>query len=590
MDREGELLDLVCGPASPLPETHQRYRLVQHIATGGQAEVYRAVRLSGGISSAPVTVKVFRLGDRRPRADQLRSWDKGDAVLMDLNSRGVPGICRRADGFYGPRPHPPGAKPKGDPEPYQVLDYLQGINLHEYVLEHRQADPAQRRPPGAALDAVGALDTLIRVLLALHHPNEPSASPVVHMDIKPSNVMVLPSGEVRLIDFTGARYHRADHMTSIAYTVEAGGPEAFSGTVGPAYDVHGFGAVAYYMVTGVFPRAESPQQQPGGPLTPWAALRRNPVLDAAPALRDHLLAPLADRPEDRPGTEELTSWVAHLADLVERFDTPDHGMFWSSAQSARVVGRAGVRAGQVTPAGDGAWHRIERLEQEVVELRSALADQPTTAGEPVTRPVSAPIPTPVPTPMSAAATQRTPMAAGTGQPTALAPVAANGSGGTRMMPNDRSEQPPGMRGVAAVPPPPPRRSDDDEYAPGRPDDREPPRPLPGARIDTLRRGMGISVTCALFAFVCWGIWALSNRGGFTGSALMFLFVLVVGVGLFALCRLLGRLVFERWLRRIRSSARLSHLAVGIYLVASGVSFASRVDSIHALYEFIYQHL
>ena len=55
---EGALLDLVCGPASPLPETYQRYRLVAHIGSGGQADVYRAVRLCGGVTSAPLTVKV----------------------------------------------------------------------------------------------------------------------------------------------------------------------------------------------------------------------------------------------------------------------------------------------------------------------------------------------------------------------------------------------------------------------------------------------------------------------------------------------------------------------------------------------------
>ena len=89
---QGALLDLVCGPASPLPETYQRYRLVAHLGSGGQADVYRAVRLCGGVTSAPLTVKVFRVDPQRPLVDELRSWDKGDAVLMDLNNRGVAGI------------------------------------------------------------------------------------------------------------------------------------------------------------------------------------------------------------------------------------------------------------------------------------------------------------------------------------------------------------------------------------------------------------------------------------------------------------------------------------------------------------------
>src|SRR5256885_1452033 len=158
---EGALLDLVCGPASPLPETYQRYRLVAHLGSGGQAEVYRAVRLSGGVSSAPVTVKVFRVDPQRPLVDELRSWDKGDAVLMDLNNRGVAGICRRADGFYGPPPHRPGEPPQpGNAVPYQVYDYLHGVNLREYLRQaaggnggggaHAGARPRTPppRPPG----------------------------------------------------------------------------------------------------------------------------------------------------------------------------------------------------------------------------------------------------------------------------------------------------------------------------------------------------------------------------------------------------------------------------------------------------------
>jgi len=219
------LLDLVCGPASPLPETHQRYRLVAHLGSGGQADVYRAVRLCGGVSSAPLTVKVFRIDPRRPLVDELRSWDKGDAALMDLNNRGVPAVCRRADGFYGPPPHRPGHPP--DPEaavPYQIYDYLHGVNLREYVADRAGLAPGARR-----LNAVAALTTLSTVLRALHHPQESGATPVLHMDVKPSNVMVLTNGEVRLIDFTGARYWRPEEITQIAYTPESGGPEAFGG-------------------------------------------------------------------------------------------------------------------------------------------------------------------------------------------------------------------------------------------------------------------------------------------------------------------------------------------------------------------------
>ncbi|MGH3739358.1 MAG: protein kinase domain-containing protein, partial [Micromonosporaceae bacterium] len=359
------LLDLVCGPGSPLADTQQRYRLVSHLGSGGQAEVYRAVRVCGGISSAPVTVKVFRLHGDRPLTDELRSWDKGDAVLMDLNSRGVPGICRRSDGFYGAPPAAPGQRTAGDAVPYQVLDYLHGVTLREYVAQRYGLSGTG----GPRLDAVAALTTLAGVLKALHLPGDPRACPVLHMDVKPSNVMVLTGGEVRLIDFTGARYYWRDHITSVAYTLEAGGPEAFSGTVGPAYDVHGFGAVAYYLVTGAFPRMEASPPD-GVTAPPWAVLRRHPLLDAHPALREHLLSPVADRPEDRPGTADLPGWVRRLAELVAAARAPDVGVDWSG--SARMPAGAVPLTGTET----GAFQRIEKLERELVELRSAIGGPP----------------------------------------------------------------------------------------------------------------------------------------------------------------------------------------------------------------------
>ena len=111
------------------------------------------------------------------------------------------------------------------------------------------------------------------------------------MDIKPSNIMTLANGETRLIDFTGARYWRHEEITQIAYTPESGGPEALRGEVSPSYDVHGFGAVVFFMLTGSAPRGQHapPMQQ-------------HPLFDGRTALRNHLLPALADRPSDRPST------------------------------------------------------------------------------------------------------------------------------------------------------------------------------------------------------------------------------------------------------------------------------------------------
>lgn len=516
-------MDLVCGPVSPLPETHQRYRLVAHIGSGGQAEVYRAVRVTGGVSSAPMTVKVFRVDRNRPLADELRSWDKGDAVLMDLNNRGVAGICRRSDGFYGPPPHRPGERPAtGDAVPYQVYEYLHGRNLREYVSAHGQW-------PGPRVNALTVLRTLVGVLRELHHPQIGGATPVLHMDIKPSNVMVLEaSGEARVIDFTGARYWREEEITQVSYTPESGGPEAFGGVraVSPAYDVHGFGAVAYFLVTGAYPRVDA---VPGGESSapPWSTLRRHPMLERTTRLRDHLHAPVADRPGERPETRDLPGWLEKLAELVRAYGVPDTGVDWHEPGESRTAQRPAASA-------------------RVGAVAAAPAGQPATRME---RPA--------------------PAAAG------MTRIERPAEPGTAPVSLRRDEDSP-IRGRASVPPPRPTRQDTGVIVDPTRSGYAEPAPAwhtpTNEDFRTLKLGWEYAGIGAAFAFVCWGIWAASSGGDLVGPLITFLVVLVVAAGVFGLSRLLGRLVLVQRLGRVRRTARGAHAVTAVFLLFAGLGF------------------
>ncbi|SCL17852.1 hypothetical protein GA0070616_1373 [Micromonospora nigra] len=137
---------------------------------------------------------------------------------------------------------------------------------------------------------------------------------------------------------------------------------------------------------------------------------------------------------------------------------------------------------------------------------------------------------------------------------------------------------PYRRGVASVGAPrAPRTSRTESFPAVEPHtdewarDTTPRRPL-SWHVEQLKRGGEWSAAGALFAFVCWGVWAISGGGDLAGPFLIFLLSLLVGVGLFALSRLLGRLVLERQLGRVRRSARGAHLVTAVFLVGLGVAY------------------
>ncbi|GIF40802.1 DNA-directed RNA polymerase II [Actinoplanes xinjiangensis] len=137
---------------------------------------------------------------------------------------------------------------------------------------------------------------------------------------------------------------------------------------------------------------------------------------------------------------------------------------------------------------------------------------------------------------------------------------------------------PFSQGRARVTPPTPRteqfRAGHEPTGTGWPDPHEerPQRSL-GWHMRQWRRGGEWSSAAVLFAFVGWGIWAISEGGGDLGGPLIiFLVSLCVAAGVFALARLVGRLVLEQRMGRVRHTARGAHMVAGLFLAGVGIAF------------------
>jgi hypothetical protein len=145
------------------------------------------------------------------------------------------------------------------------------------------------------------------------------------------------------------------------------------------------------------------------------------------------------------------------------------------------------------------------------------------------------------------------------------------------------------RGVARVGVPRPRVDDTtpsiDPPTPTRPwngDVRVPVR----SQLRQLRAGGEWTSIGVLFAFVCWGIWAISGGGNLAAPLLIFVLSLLVAAGLFALARLVGRVVLEQRLGRVRRSARGAHLVTAVFLAGLGIAWLQQTEWVVSAWNWI----
>lgn len=112
------------------------------------------------------------------------------------------------------------------------------------------------------------------------------------------------------------------------------------------------------------------------------------------------------------------------------------------------------------------------------------------------------------------------------------------------------------------------------------------RPL-GWHVRELRKGGEWSFAAAVFAFVGWGIWAISGGAqNLLSPALVFVLILAVAAGIFALARLVGRLVLERRLGRPRRSARGAHLVAALFLTGVGFAYLRQIGWVMDAYNWV----
>jgi serine/threonine protein kinase len=267
-----------------------RYRLLEHLGTGGMSVVWRGYDEVLGRHVA-VKVLVPRLAGDQNFRRRLRVEAQAAGRLCH------PHITTVYD--YGES-----TTPSGVALPYVVMELVDGESM------------ADRLADGEGLPwrvAVVACAQVASALSAAH------ARGIVHRDVTPGNVM-LTSGGAKVVDFgiaASAGETDVDPAGSLLGTPAYLAPERLDGgPVEPASDVYGLGLLLYKSITGRLP-------WPVTNTTQMLKAHRQlepPVISQVPGLPSEVAQLcrrcLAKRPEDRPSSEEAARTLAEIAGLL----------------------------------------------------------------------------------------------------------------------------------------------------------------------------------------------------------------------------------------------------------------------------------
>ncbi len=207
-----------------------RYRTIRPLGSGGMADVYLA---HDEVLDRDVALKVLsqRYAEDDGSVERFRREAKSAASLSHPNIIYTYDQGETDDGTY-----------------YIVMEYLPGGTLKERIVRK------------GALPPQTAVAVAIQIAEALEEAHRYG---VIHRDIKPQNILITDSGDVKVADFGIARAASSGTVTETGWIMGSAhyiSPEQAMGEpVSPRSDLYSLGIVLYEMLTGTLPYdAENP--------------------------------------------------------------------------------------------------------------------------------------------------------------------------------------------------------------------------------------------------------------------------------------------------------------------------------------------
>ncbi len=200
-----------------------RYEIQEIIGVGGMAVVYKAF---DNQENRTVAIKILK-EEFISNEEFLRRFKNESKAIAMLSH---PNIVKVYDVSFG------------DLIQYIVMEHIEGITLKEFIEEQ------------GSLRWKDAVHFTIQILKGLQHAHDKG---IVHRDVKPQNIMVLPDGTIKVTDFGIARFARSDQRTitdKAIGSVHYISPEQARGEkTDEKADIYSVGVMLYEMLTGKLP-------------------------------------------------------------------------------------------------------------------------------------------------------------------------------------------------------------------------------------------------------------------------------------------------------------------------------------------------